>query len=142
MDEVCSRYGLSRAGAQGLQERCARFAGCAAAFCDALGWADLESLLSRYAARALHGVRPEVLALTEVPFVGGHTARALFAAGLRTVEALAALREPGDLEAVLAAAGRGRWAGRVLAKGFRAHGVGVLFSGSGAPVARGGNRWA
>jgi hypothetical protein len=35
--------------------------------------------------RVLHGVRPEILALTEVPFVKAYTARLLYRAGLRWV---------------------------------------------------------
>lgn len=33
--------------------------------------------------RVLHGVRPEILALSEIPFVKAYTARLLYRAGLR-----------------------------------------------------------
>lgn len=41
--------------------------------------------------RVLHGVRQEILALSEIPFVKSHTARLLYKAGLRTPEAVAAV---------------------------------------------------
>ena len=50
--------------------------------------------------RVLHGVRPEILALSEIPYVRAYTARLLYKAGFRTPEAVAAVT-----------VGRG-WAGR------------------------------
>lgn len=49
----------------------------------------------------LHGVRPEILALSEIPGVKAYTARQLYRAGLRTPEAVAAADGPAALCAIL-----------------------------------------
>lgn len=41
------------------------------------------ALLPNPQSRVLHGVRPEILALSEIPFVKAYTARLLYRAGLR-----------------------------------------------------------
>lgn len=84
-----------------------KFAGMVASFCQRLTWADLEGLITRYAARVFHGVKPEVAALTEIPGVRGKRARALYKAGLRTVEEVAGARLEVVLEALLAGGGGG-----------------------------------
>ena len=53
--------------------------------------------------RVLHGVRPEILALSEIPFVKAYTARLLYRAGLRTPEAVAAVTGVDQLVSVLSA---------------------------------------
>ncbi len=52
--------------------------------------------------RVWFGVRPEIVALTEIPYVKGARARLLYAAGLRTPEAVAAV-EVERLAEILAA---------------------------------------
>lgn len=47
--------------------------------------------------RVLHGVRPEILALSEIPFVKAFTARALYRAGLRCAGAAAPLVEQREM---------------------------------------------
>ena len=48
VEEVAVKYGLNRAALQGLQESAGRFAGMAAAFCQRLGWHDLELLIAKF----------------------------------------------------------------------------------------------
>eukprot|EP00879_Flechtneria_rotunda_P032700 GHRR01035971.1.p2 GENE.GHRR01035971.1~~GHRR01035971.1.p2 ORF type:complete len:135 (-),score=15.21 GHRR01035971.1:30-434(-) len=67
-----------------------RFAATVAAFCERLNRSDLETLIANFQKRVFSGVRPEVLALTEIPYVKGARARSLYKAGLRTPEAVAA----------------------------------------------------
>ncbi|KXZ52413.1 hypothetical protein GPECTOR_9g457 [Gonium pectorale] len=91
LKEVAEKYGLGKEKGplEGLQERAGRFAAMVAAFCERLGWADLEVIIAKFQSRVWYGVRPEVVALTEIPYVKGHRARVLFKAGLRTPEAVA-----------------------------------------------------
>ncbi|GIL88385.1 hypothetical protein Vretifemale_16356, partial [Volvox reticuliferus] len=91
LKEVAEKYGLGKEKGplEGLQERAGRFAAMVAAFCERLGWADLEVIIAKFQSRVWYGVRPEVVALTEIPYVKGHRARLLFKAGLRTPEAVA-----------------------------------------------------
>ena len=89
VQEVCEEYKVARGVVQGLQDRAQRFASMVAAFCERLGWHDLEILISKFATRVLHGVRPEILALTEIRYVKAYTARLLYRARLRTPEAIA-----------------------------------------------------
>jgi hypothetical protein len=51
--------------------------------------------------RAQAGVRQEIVALTEIPNVGGSSARALFNAGLRSVEAVAKAKSPAAIADIL-----------------------------------------
>ncbi len=51
--------------------------------------------------RVLHGVRQEILALSEIPFVKSHTARLLYKAGLRTPDAVAAVTSVDQIVAIL-----------------------------------------
>jgi len=53
--------------------------------------------------RVLHGVRQEILALSEIPFVKSHTARLLYKAGLRTPDAVAAVTSVDQIVAILSA---------------------------------------
>ena len=57
--------------------------------------------------RVWYGVRPEVVALTEIPHVKGHRARLLYKSGLRTPEAVAAV----DVERLVEILGSGVQAG-------------------------------
>jgi hypothetical protein len=68
----------------------ARFAAMVGSFCERLHWSDLEALIAKFQARVWFGVRPEIVALAELPGVKGSRARLLYKAGLRTPEAVAA----------------------------------------------------
>lgn len=74
-----------------------------AAFCERLGWHDLETLVSSFQKRVLVGARPEILALTEVRHVKAYTARLLYKAGIRTPEALASITDYKRVASILAA---------------------------------------
>uniref|UniRef100_A0A452ZHC5 DNA-directed DNA polymerase family A palm domain-containing protein n=1 Tax=Aegilops tauschii subsp. strangulata TaxID=200361 RepID=A0A452ZHC5_AEGTS len=54
------------------------------AFCQRLGWQDLEGLVAKFQNRVSFGVRAEIAELTTIPFVKGSRARALYNSGLRT----------------------------------------------------------
>jgi len=46
-DEVATRYGTTRSRVKGLQESAGKFALMVAAFCECLGWSDLDILISK-----------------------------------------------------------------------------------------------
>lgn len=48
LDRVAASFGVDRGALQGLQDRAARFAGMAAAFCERIGWHDLEALIAKF----------------------------------------------------------------------------------------------
>ena len=62
-------------------------------------------------ARITHGVRPEILALAEIPYVKGVRARLLYNAGLRTPEAVAAVKA----DVIAAALAKGMLTSRYVA---------------------------
>ncbi|EFN55218.1 hypothetical protein CHLNCDRAFT_52598 [Chlorella variabilis] len=99
---VQKKYAVGRGEVQNLQDHAARFASMVAAFCERLGWYDLEALIVKFQSRVLHGVRPEILALSEIPFVKAYTARLLYRAGLRTPEAVAAVENVDQIVSILA----------------------------------------
>lgn len=105
--DAVAKYGAVRGALQGLQERAAKFAAMISAFCERLGWHDMEALISRYQGRVSSGVRPEIVALTEIPHVKGHRARLLYKAGLRTPEAVAASTVDRLLEVLMSGGGHG-----------------------------------
>jgi DNA polymerase theta len=63
---VMRKYGVGRGEVQGLQEHSARFASMVAAFCERLGWYDLEALIVKY--QASFPPIPQMVALL-VPLV-------------------------------------------------------------------------
>lgn len=69
LSEVQDKYSVPRGFVQGLQDRSSRYAGMLSAFCERMGWYDVEALISKFQARVLHGVRQEIVALMEIPFV-------------------------------------------------------------------------
>ncbi|XP_024542477.1 helicase and polymerase-containing protein TEBICHI-like isoform X1 [Selaginella moellendorffii] len=87
--DVCSTFKVPRGTVQALQDSSGRFAAMISTFCERLGWHDLEGLISKFQNRVSFGVRAEIVGLTEIPFVKAARARALYKAGLRTVEAVA-----------------------------------------------------
>lgn len=54
------------------------------ALCEACGWDDVATLVTRTAERVLAGSKADILELTRIPCVGVHRARALARAGVRT----------------------------------------------------------
>jgi len=48
MLEVQQKYGVPRGTVQGLQDRASRFASMVAAFCEKLGWYDMEALITKF----------------------------------------------------------------------------------------------
>lgn len=62
-------------------------------FCERYHWTDLEALISKFQSRVCHGVKAELVALTEIPYVKGVRAKVLYKAGLRTPDAVAAADE-------------------------------------------------
>ncbi|KAI5071714.1 hypothetical protein GOP47_0013965 [Adiantum capillus-veneris] len=87
--EVCESFKVARGMVQALQEISGRFASMVSAFCERLGWHDLEGLISKFQSRVCFGVRAEIVELAEIPYVKASRARALYKAGLRTPQAVA-----------------------------------------------------
>ena len=48
MEAIKERYGAERREVEGLKERAATMAGAMAAFCERMGYKDLEVLISRF----------------------------------------------------------------------------------------------
>ncbi|KAL6854375.1 hypothetical protein ACP4OV_019278 [Aristida adscensionis] len=86
---VCEAFKVARGTIQALQENAGRFASMVSAFCQRLGWQDLEGLVAKFQNRVSFGVRAEIAELTSIPFVKGSRARALYKSGLRTPVAIA-----------------------------------------------------
>ncbi|XP_058074387.1 helicase and polymerase-containing protein TEBICHI isoform X4 [Magnolia sinica] len=87
--DVCEAFKVSRGMVQALQENAGRFALMVSLFCERLGWNDLEGLVAKFQNRVSFGVRAEIVELTNIPYVKGSRARALYKAGLRTPLAIA-----------------------------------------------------
>ena len=89
--DIEAKYGtsLDRGLVENMQDRASRFSGMLATFCAKSGWHKLELLIKEFQRRVLHGVKPEMMDLMEVPGVKPHIARLLFDAGLKTPEMLA-----------------------------------------------------
>lgn len=98
--EVCEAFKVARGMVQALQENAGRFASMVAVFCERLGWNDLEGLVAKFQNRVSFGVRAEVVELTNIPFVKGSRARALYKAGLRTPLAIAEASIPEIVKAL------------------------------------------
>jgi DNA polymerase theta len=99
--EIQNKYGVPRGIAQGLQDRASRYAGMLSAFCARIGWTDMEALISTFQARVLHGVRPEMLELMQIPRVKPYAARLLYKAGFKTPASIAAIQDPEILQKIL-----------------------------------------
>ncbi|KAH9300440.1 hypothetical protein KI387_012023, partial [Taxus chinensis] len=89
LNDVCEAFKVPRGMIQALQESAGRFASMVTAFCERLGWHDLEGLVSKFQNRVSFGVRAEIVELTSIPFVKAARARALYKAGLRNAQAVA-----------------------------------------------------
>lgn len=67
--EVCEAFKVARGMVQALQENAGRFASMVSAFCERLGWSDLEGLVSKFQNRVSFGVKAEIVELTTIPYV-------------------------------------------------------------------------
>ncbi|KAG1658665.1 hypothetical protein FOA52_007871 [Chlamydomonas sp. UWO 241] len=108
LEMVVEKWGLTKMGKgplQGLQQRASMTAGMVAAFCERVGWHDLEMLVTKFQSRVYNGARAELVSLMEIPGVKTHRARLLFKAGFRTPEAVAESEGPGIILEILMAAG-------------------------------------
>lgn len=72
-----------------MQDQAVRAAGMIAAFCERIGLHALDVLVSRFQGRVLHGIKDDLIDLTNIKGVKGYTARMLYSAGLQTVEDVA-----------------------------------------------------
>ncbi|CAD6339394.1 unnamed protein product [Miscanthus lutarioriparius] len=106
---VCETFKVARGMIQALQENAGRFASMVSAFCQRLGWNDLEGLVSKFQNRVSFGVRAEIAELTSIPFVKGSRARALYKYGLCTPVAIAEASIPEIAKALFESSG---WSGQ------------------------------
>lgn len=72
-----------------VQDQAVRAAGMIAAFCERIGLPALDLLVSKFQGRVLHGIKDDLIDLTNIRGVKGYTARLLYSAGLQTVEDVA-----------------------------------------------------
>ncbi|KAJ0962916.1 hypothetical protein J5N97_028038 [Dioscorea zingiberensis] len=98
--DVCEAFKVARGTIQALQENAGRFASMVSLFCGRLGWHDLEGLVAKFQNRVSFGVRAEIVELTNIPYVKGSRARALYKAGLRTPLAIAEASVPDIVKAL------------------------------------------
>ncbi|KAK8319113.1 hypothetical protein V6Z12_A13G219900 [Gossypium hirsutum] len=98
--EVCEAFRVAKGMVQALQENAGRFASMVSVFCERLGWHDLEDLVAKFQNRVSFGVRAEIVELTNIPYVKGSRARALYKAGLRTPLAIAEASIPEIVKAL------------------------------------------
>nr|CAB3461938.1 unnamed protein product [Digitaria exilis] len=109
VSDVCEAFKVARGMIQALQENAGRFASMVSAFCQRLGWSDLEGLVGKFQNRVSFGVRAEIAELTSIPFVKGSRARALYKSGLRTPAAIAEASIPEIAKALF---GSSTWSGQ------------------------------
>lgn len=76
---------------QALQEKACTRAARVEAFCENLAWGDLAKLVAVIRNRIALGVKADIIALAEIPYVKGFRARVLHNAGIRTPEAIVGL---------------------------------------------------
>ncbi|KAF6260745.1 hypothetical protein COO60DRAFT_857019 [Scenedesmus sp. NREL 46B-D3] len=105
--KVAAAFKLPQGQVEAMQDKAGHFAHTVASFCERHAWHDMEALLMRFQGRVCHGVRAELVALTEIPYVKGARAKLLYKAGLRTPEAVAAADVNRILEVLLTAQPRG-----------------------------------
>ncbi|EKX38827.1 hypothetical protein GUITHDRAFT_115154 [Guillardia theta CCMP2712] len=100
IQDVCSRYKMSRGTVQTLQGLASTFSGQVSIFCSKLHWWQLQVLCSSFQERLEVGGQPDIISLARIPHVKNVRARALFNAGITSVEALAAAEEEHIVEAL------------------------------------------
>ncbi len=86
---VAQQYGATKGLLQTLQSAAGTFAGMVTAFCNRLGWTNLELLVSQFQSRLMFGVERELCELVRISLLNGFRARVLYNAGYHTLAALA-----------------------------------------------------
>ena len=89
ISQVAAKYSASKGLIQSLQTTAGMFAGMVTAFCQRLGWHNLELLLSQFQSRLTFGVERELSDLVRISLLNGQRARCLFTAGYHTIVSLA-----------------------------------------------------
>ena len=97
---VSHKYGVSKGLLQSLQSAAGTFSGMVTVFCNKLGWANLELLLSQFQSRLTFGIERELIDLVKISLLNGCRARVLFNAGYHNLAALATAN-PREIEKVL-----------------------------------------
>ncbi|KAL5729265.1 DNA-directed DNA polymerase [Ranunculus cassubicifolius] len=110
VNDVCEAFKVARGMVQALQENAGRFASMVSLFCERLGWSDLEGLVGKFQNRVSFGVRAEIVELTNIPYVKGSRARALYKSGLRTPLAIAEASIPEIAKALFESSSSSSWA--------------------------------
>ena len=87
-----------------------------AAVCGPMGFGDVEALVTRLQDRIAAGAKEELLGLTSIPGIGASRARALYAAGYRTPEAVLAMSAKQLMALLQPGAKGGTGAGRAVAQ--------------------------
>ena len=103
LPKICQNFHLSLSAIEDLRERSLRYANMSAIFCGALKWAYLHVLIEEFQKRIYRGARPEIIQLTEIPYVKAHRARLLYEAGFRSIEEIAELHSVDKLAKALTA---------------------------------------
>ena len=86
---VCRKYSTSKGLLQSLQSASGAFSGMVTAFCNKLGWTNLELLLSQFQNRLTFGIERELIDLVKISLLNGCRARVLFNAGYHNLAAVA-----------------------------------------------------
>ena len=103
LPKICQNFNLSLSAVEDLRERSLRYANMSAIFCGVLRWAYLHVLIEEFQKRIYRGARPEIIQLTEIPYVKAHRARLLYEAGFRSIEEIAELHSVDKLVKTLTA---------------------------------------
>ena len=114
--ETAEAFGMSPGLLAQTQEAAARHAGQVAAVCGPMGFGDVEALVTRLQDRIAAGAKEELLGLTSIPGIGASRARALYAAGYRTPEAVLAMSAKQLMALLQPGAKGGTGAGRAVAR--------------------------
>lgn len=90
ISQVAEKYLVNKGVVQNLQQAASTFAGMVTAFCNRLGWFNIELLLSQFQERLQFGVQRELVDLVRLDLLNGQRARVLHNAGIKTIHELAA----------------------------------------------------
>ena len=87
---VSAAYKVPAGTMQSIQQQAAKYAGTITAFCEELSWVHMTNLLSKFQSRIEYGVHADLLDLVRCTYLNSRRARALYKAGFKTLDALAA----------------------------------------------------
>jgi len=104
ISQVTEKYSVNKGVVQNLQQAASTFAGMVTAFCNRLGWSNLELLLSQFQERLQFGVQRELVDLVRLDLLNGQRARILHNAGIKTIPDLAT-SEPATIAQIFHQAG-------------------------------------